>query len=103
MIKTLLVRYRRWGLTLVVLLIPIIYNILSNVISQSQNASGTFKMQTTDLNPQTILYRADPNIENFFLSAVDSKSSRIKMDKRTENISAMNRHIWGKNDNNNHN
>ena len=70
--KTLLVRYRRWGLTLIVLLLPILYNLLSNLISRSQNASGIFKMNSNSLNPQTILYKTDSIIENYFHASVGS-------------------------------
>ncbi len=92
--KTLLVRYRRWGLTLVILLLPIVYNLLSNIISRSQSATGTFKMETNLLNPQTILYAADASMESFFQSAVQSND--ISLVKRSENISAMNQYIRGK-------
>jgi hypothetical protein len=94
--KTLLVRYRRWGLTLAVLLLPIIYNLLSNIISQSQSATGTFKMDASSLNPQTILYGIDPSMEDFFKSAVGYPSSGLKLEQRSENISEMNKHIWRK-------
>jgi hypothetical protein len=94
--KTLLVRYRRWGLTLAVLLLPIIYNLLSNIISRSQSATGTFKMDTSSLNPQTILYGIDSSLEDFFQSAVGYPSSSLKLEKRSENISQMNKHIWRK-------
>jgi hypothetical protein len=92
--KTLLVRYRRWGLTLVVLLLPIVYNLLSNIISRSQSATGTFKMDTNLLNPQTILYGANSSMETFLQSAV--KSNDIDLVKRSENISQMNQYIRGK-------
>lgn len=94
--KTLLVRYRRWGLTLIVLLLPIVYNILSNVISRSQNTSGTFKMDTNTLNPQTILYKTDSIMDNYFQATVGSKSNGLKLEKRSENISEMNEYIWRK-------
>jgi len=94
--KTLFVRYRRWGLTLVVLLIPIIYNILSNIISQSQSATGIFKMETSALNPQTILYETDPLMENYFQAAVGYSSNDLKLEKRSENISQINKYIWRK-------
>lgn len=91
--KTLLVRYRRWGLTLVVLLIPIIYNLLSNIISRSQNAAGTFEMKTNLLDPQTILYHVDPSLQRYFQSSVDYPSSDVKLLERTDNISQMNQYI----------
>lgn len=94
LMKTLLVRYRRWGLTVLVLLLPIVYNILSNVISQTQSTGGTFKMQTTLLNPQTILYTADAAFDNYFQAAVGGKSSKLKLEKRTDDIPAMNQYIW---------
>jgi hypothetical protein len=95
-IKTLLVRYRRWGLTLVVLLLPIVYNLLSNIISRSQNTSGTFKMDTNLLNPQTILYNTNPFMENYFRAAVGDKSSDLTLEKRSENLTEMNGYIWRK-------
>ena len=95
-VKNLFVRYRRWALTLIVLLLPIIYNILSNVISRSQNASGIYKMGVSGLNPQTILYQADPSMEAYFRSAIGSQSSNLVLEKRSDNISSMNRYILGK-------
>lgn len=95
-VKTLLVRYRRWGITILVILIPIIYNVLSNVISRSQSATGTFKMDTSSLNPQRILYNVDPLVENYFQAAVGWKSNDLTLEKRPENITDMNRYIWGK-------
>ncbi|CAF1375172.1 unnamed protein product, partial [Rotaria sordida] len=79
-IKTLLVRYRRWGLTLFILLLPILYNLLSNILSRSQNASGTFKMETNLLNPQTILYKVDPLMENYFQAAIRPKSNDLVLE-----------------------
>jgi hypothetical protein len=96
LMKTLLVRYRRWGLTLVILLLPIVYNLLSNIISRSQSATGTFKMDISALNPQTIIYGTDPFMENYFQAAVKSKSSDIVLNKRSENISEINKYIWRK-------
>ncbi|UJR37764.1 hypothetical protein I4U23_030457 [Adineta vaga] len=96
LMKTLVVRYRRWGLTLVVLLIPIVYNILSNIITPTQSSGDTFKMQATLLNPQTILYTANPAFENYFQAAVGAKSSNLKLEKRTEDIFDMNKYIWQK-------
>ncbi|CAF3818339.1 unnamed protein product [Rotaria sp. Silwood1] len=95
-IKTLLVRYRRWGLTLFILLLPIVYNLLSNIISRSKNASDTFKMETNLLNPQTILYNVDPIIENYFQAAIGSKSNDLILEQRSENITEMNKYIWQK-------
>jgi hypothetical protein len=95
-IKTLLVRYRRWGLTLIVLLLPIIYNLLSNIISRSQSTNDTFKMQTNLLNPQTILYNADPSMERYFQAAVGSSSSGTVLEKRSENILDMNKYVLRK-------
>lgn len=92
--KTLMIRYRRWGLTLVVLLLPIIYNLLSNIIAPTQGSGGTFKMQATLLNPQTVLYTAAPAFEGYFQEAFGGKSSGLKFEKRTENIAELNRHIW---------
>lgn len=92
-IKTLLVRYRRWGLLLAVFLLPIAFNILSNTISQSQSATGTFQMSSNLLNPQTVLYRTDSAMQDYFQSAIGSTSSDIKLEQRSDNISAMNEYI----------
>ena len=94
LIKTLRVRYRRWAVTMIVLLLPIIYNLLSNIISRSQNANGIFRMQANALNPQTVLYRADPLMVRFFQAAVAPKPKDVVLERRTENISDMNHHIW---------
>jgi hypothetical protein len=95
-IKTLLVRYRRWGITLLILLIPIIYRPLSNLISQRQDARDTFKMQSSSLNPQTILYNTDSSVESYFQAAVGSQSNDLTLEKSSENIREMNNHIWRK-------
>jgi hypothetical protein len=100
--KTLLVHYRRWGLALVILLLPLIYHLLSDTISVNKNNSDTFKMQTTSLNPQTILYKADPLMESYFQSAVGSKSNGLTLEKRSENIPEMNKYIWRKFDSHQH-
>ena len=94
--KNLLVRYRRWALTLIVLLLPLIYNILSNVISRSQNANGISKMGVNGLSPQTILYQADPSMEAYFRAAIGPKSSNLVLEKQLGNISDMNQYIRGK-------
>ncbi|CAF3811478.1 unnamed protein product [Rotaria magnacalcarata] len=93
-IKTLLVRYRRWGLTAIVVLLPIIYNLLLNVISHNANVAGTFEMKLSSLNPQTILYKVDSVMENYFQAAVESKSNGLVLEKRQESIVDMNRYIW---------
>ncbi|CAF1308472.1 unnamed protein product [Rotaria magnacalcarata] len=95
-IKTLLVRYRRWGLTAIVVLLPIIYNLLLNVISHNANVAGTFEMKLSSLNPQTILYKVDSVMENYFQAAVESKSNGLVLEKRQESIVDMNRYIWQK-------
>lgn len=92
MIKTLLVRYRRWALTLIVLLLPILYNLLSNLISRSQNDNGIFKMNLKSLNPQTILYHTDPMIEKYFHASI----SGATLEEGSENITEMNENIWRK-------
>ncbi|CAF3562792.1 unnamed protein product [Adineta steineri] len=96
LIKTLLVRYRRWGITTVVLLLPIAYNLLSNILSRTQGTNDTFKMQPISLNPQTILYNADPSIENYFLAAIGAQSNGLKLEKRLENMSSIDKYIWQK-------
>ncbi|CAF3759468.1 unnamed protein product [Rotaria sp. Silwood1] len=91
-IKTLLVRYRRWGLTLIVLLLPILYNLLSNITSRSYIESGIFKMNLNSLNPQTILYHTDPMIEKYFRASIDGAI----LEQRSGDISEMNREIFQK-------
>jgi len=92
-IKTLLVRYRRWGLLLAIFLLPIAYNILSNAISESQSATGTFQMSPNLLNPQTVLYRTDPAMQDYFQSAIGSPSSSIQLEQRSDNITEINEYI----------
>ncbi len=77
-------------------MIPIIYNLLSKIISQKEDASGIFKMQSTSLNPQTILYKTDSNIKNYFQAAVGSTSNGLTLEQRSENIPEMNKYIWRK-------
>ena len=92
MIKTVLVHYRRWALTLIVLLVPILYNLLSNLISQSQNANGIYKMNINSLNPQTILYNIDPMMEKFFQASINGAT----LENTDQEISpTLNREIWG--------
>jgi hypothetical protein len=91
-IKTLLVRYRRWGLTLIVFLLPILNNLLSNIISHSHNESGIFQMNLNSLNPQTILYNTDPTTEKYFRASINGAI----LEKNSGNISQMNRDILRK-------
>ncbi|CAF1565582.1 unnamed protein product, partial [Adineta steineri] len=90
--KTVLVHYRRWALTLIILLLPILYNLLSNLISQSQNDPGIFKMNFNSLNPQTILYHTDPSMNKYFLASING----AKLEQGSGNISEMNENIWKK-------
>ncbi|CAF4093815.1 unnamed protein product, partial [Adineta steineri] len=92
LVKTVLVRYRRWGLTLIILLLPILYNLLSNLISKSQSDTGVYKMNINSLNPQTILYHTDPSIEKYFLASING----AKPEQGSGNISKMNENIWQK-------
>lgn len=95
LIKTLLVRYRRWGLTVIVLLLPIVYNLVSNIVSRSENGGDAFKMEPQSLNPQTILYTADSLMEKYFQKAIGSTSNSLILEKRSENnISDINKYIW---------
>ncbi len=91
-IKTLFVRYRRWALTLIVLLLPILYNLLSNLISRSRNENGIFKMNLNSLDPQRILYHTDPIIEKYFRASIHGAI----LEQGSGNISEMNRNIWRK-------
>ncbi|CAF4070781.1 unnamed protein product, partial [Rotaria sordida] len=91
-IKSLLVRYRRWALTLIVLLLPILYNLLSNITSRSHHESGIFKMNLNSLNPQTILYHTDPMIEKYFRASIDG----AVLEQKSGNISQKNREILQK-------
>jgi hypothetical protein len=90
--KTFLVHYRRWALTLIVFLLPIVYNLLSNLISRSRNESGIFKMNINSLNPQTILYKTDPIMDKFFRASIDGAI----LEQGSGNLSQMNEHIWRK-------
>ncbi|CAF4280095.1 unnamed protein product, partial [Adineta steineri] len=90
LVKTVLVRYRRWALTLIILLLPILYNLLSNLKSESQSDTGVFKMNINSLNPQTILYHADPSIKKYFLASING----AKLEQGSANISEMNENIW---------
>ncbi|CAF4092876.1 unnamed protein product, partial [Adineta steineri] len=92
LVKTVLVHYRRWALTLIILLLPILYNLLSNLISQSQNDTGIFKMNFNSLNPQTILYHTHSSIKKYFLASVNG----AKLEQRPGNIYKMNENIWKK-------
>ncbi|CAF4232574.1 unnamed protein product, partial [Adineta steineri] len=92
LVKTVLVRYRRWGLTLLILLLPILYNLLSNLTSQRQNVTGIFKMNFNSLNPQTILYHTDPSMNKYFLASING----AKLEQGSGNISEMNEYIWKK-------
>ena len=91
LIKTLLVHYRRWILTLIILSIPILYNLLSNVASRRRNADGTYQMTINALNPQAILYNSDPVMERFVRASVDG----ARLNQVSGNISAINEQIWG--------
>ncbi|CAF1011366.1 unnamed protein product [Rotaria sordida] len=91
-IKTSLVRYRRWALTFIILLLPILYNLLSNLIFRSGNDSGIFKMNLNSLNPQTIIYHTDPIIEKYFRASIDGS----KLEQGSANITEMNQQIWQK-------
>ncbi|CAF3806236.1 unnamed protein product [Adineta steineri] len=89
LVKTVLVRYRRWGLTLIILLLPILYNLLSNLTSQSQNNTGIFKMNFNCLNPQTIIYHTHSSIKKSFLASING----AKREQGSGNISEMNENI----------
>ncbi|CAF1239735.1 unnamed protein product [Adineta ricciae] len=89
--KTVLVRYRRWALTLIILLLPILYNIISHVISRSQNETGIFRMEVNALNPQTILYHTDESLEEYFRASIPGAKL-----EQVANSSEMNDNIWQK-------
>jgi len=88
--KTLFVHYRRWGLTLIVLFLPILYNLLSNLISRNRNENGIFKMNLNSLNPQTILYHTDPIMKKYFHASINDAI----LEQGPEHISEMNQNIW---------
>ncbi|CAF4288640.1 unnamed protein product, partial [Adineta steineri] len=92
LVKTVLVHYRRWALTLIILLLPILYNLLSNLISQSQNDTGIFKMNFNSLNPQTILYHTHSSMNKYFLASVNG----AKLEQGSGKIYKMNENIWKK-------
>lgn len=89
LIKTLLVHYRRWILTLIILFIPILYNLLSNLVSRHRNEDGTYRMEIDVLNPQTILYNSDPVMERFFRASINGAT----LNQISGNISEMNEQI----------
>lgn len=90
--KISLVHYRRWTLTLIILLLPILYNVLSNIISHNENRLGIFKMNLNSLNPQTILYHVDPSMEKYFRASIGQST----VEQGPANISNMNEYIWRK-------
>ncbi|CAF4052910.1 unnamed protein product [Adineta steineri] len=92
LVKTVLVRYRRWGLTLIILLLPVLYNLLLNLTSQRQNDTGIFKMNFNSLNPQTILYHTDPSMNKYFLASING----AKLEQGPENIYEMNNKVLKK-------
>jgi hypothetical protein len=49
-------------------------------------------MNINSLNPQTILYHADPMMEKYFLASVDNAI----LEQGSGDIFQMNRDIWGK-------
>lgn len=91
--KTLFVHYRRWGITLIILLLPILYNLLSNIIYRNGNEDGTFDMNINSLSPQTILYNTDSSIEKYFQASINDGAI---LKKQSENVSDMNDNIWRK-------
>ena len=90
MIKTYLVHYRRWALTIIILFLPILYNLLSNLIARNRNENGIFKMNINSLNPQTIIYHSDLIFEKYFRASVHD----VKFEEGSGNLSEMNRNIW---------
>lgn len=95
LMKSLRVHSRRWALTLLVLLLPLLYNVLSNLISRRRQDFGIFAMDVQSLNPQTILVRSDPTMIDFFRSTVmTSTSSRrrngVTLEERSESLEEMN-------------
>ncbi|CAM4906302.1 unnamed protein product [Rotaria socialis] len=91
-IKTALVRYRRWALTIIVLFLPILYNLLSNLLYRSGSENGIYKMNVNSLNPQTIVYHTDPAIEKYFFASVGSS----QLQPGPANLSEMNQKILQK-------
>jgi hypothetical protein len=49
-------------------------------------------MNINSLNPQTILFQTDPMMEKYFRASING----AKLERRSENISDMNQHIWRK-------
>ncbi|CAF0858674.1 unnamed protein product [Adineta steineri] len=92
LVKTVLVRYRRWGLILIIVSSSIIDSLLSNLISHSQDETRVFKMNFNSLNPQTILYHTDPSINDYFLASING----TKREQGSGNISEMSENIWKK-------
>ena len=83
LIQTLIIRYRRWLLTLILILLPII----SNFYQQNSNSNQTdqYQINIDSLNPQTILYKSDINKLEF----IRALSSKAKFECRKENIDEL--------------
>ncbi|UJR08715.1 hypothetical protein I4U23_012972 [Adineta vaga] len=90
LIKTLRVRSRRWVLTLIILLIPILYHLLTNMTLKDRNKAGIFQMNVNLLNPQTILYHSDSIMEKYFRASING----AKLEQtQIGNLSQMNEDI----------
>ena len=93
LIKTCIVRYRRWMLIIIMLLLPILYNVLTTMLAKNRMGSGIYKMQVTHLNPQKIVYNADISMQTYFTSAIEANSKDLVLEQRSDSISDMNQYI----------
>lgn len=93
LIKTCIVRYRRWMLIIIMLILPILYNVLTTILAQNRMGSGIYKMQVTHLNPQKILYNADTSMQTYFASAIGPNSKDLIREQRSDSIRDMNQYI----------
>ena len=83
-VKRLRVHSRRWALTLVVLLLPIL---LSSSASRRRDENGIFSMDVNALNPQTILVHADPVMKKYLQAAV---AGQVTLEERGESLGEIN-------------
>ena len=93
LIKSCVVRYRRWMLIIIMLLLPIIYNIISNIYAKTHMNDGIYKMQMGPLNPQRIFYQANAPMETYFHAAVKSSAKGLVLEQRSDPILSVNQDI----------
>ena len=92
-IKSCVVRYRRWMLIIVMLLLPILYNIIASIFAKNQMNNGIYKMQMASLNPQRIFYQTDSSMEAYFHAAVPSNARGLILEQRSDPLLTVNQYI----------